>query len=163
MLWMARLLTMTSTLLSPNGSAVMSAVCSSMRSATFSSLALARVADGELSVWSACQRSTPMARPRGNRLAAASNTAPRPAAHVEYGFVAVQFQVIEDAVPHFELAGFGRVDIQGCAGGDPERGCAGQRGGQSLAAGQADCAPHRQARGLDGDAYRLSARGDRTE
>jgi hypothetical protein len=73
-----KLLTMTSTLSSSNGRAVMSAVCSSMRSATFSSAALARVADGELPVWSGCQKSTPMARPRGSRFVAASNTAPRP-------------------------------------------------------------------------------------
>jgi hypothetical protein len=78
MLWMARLLTTTSTQSSSNGRSVMSAVRTSTRSATFSAAAFASVCCAELPVWSARHRSTPIASPAGSNFAAVSSTAPRP-------------------------------------------------------------------------------------
>src|SRR3954451_16071579 len=152
MLCTTRLLTITSTLLSSNGSSVMSAVRTSTRSATPSVSALRNVLCCELSVWSARQMSTPMALPFGNSLAAASRTAPRP-----------QPQTLEDFGPHFELA-------HSCGPNEQRRGrhnertrSAGHGGGgdDGLTAHQASGRRRQQCRAYGPDDGRHGRRGHR--
>jgi adenylate cyclase len=78
MLWIASALVTISKESSAKGNAVMSAVCTSTRSATPAATALASVASGRLPLWSLDHKSTPTARPAGSRLAASISTAPRP-------------------------------------------------------------------------------------
>ncbi len=134
MLCTTRLLTITSTLSSSNGRSVMSAVRTSTRSATPSSSALRSVFCCELSVWSARQMSTPIARPFGSSLAAASRTAPRPQPRSSSVSSPRSPQIVEDLGPHLELADARGADEQRRRRDNRRAGSAANHRGDGLAA-----------------------------
>src|SRR5262245_410100 len=117
MLWIARLERTRSKLLSSKGSAVMSALCNSTRSATPSARALRRVASAELPDWSTLRhRSAPQAhahRPTGGQvLGGHEKHCPAAAAHVQDSLVTAQVQPVKYFGPNQEFAAERGVEVE---------------------------------------------------